>query len=84
MPIYEYRCETCGETNEFLVFGTEDGLKCKKCNGEALTKLMSAPNISVAGGSSLPGCGSSFPGSGMGGCGGSPDMCGNPGGCCGM
>ena len=77
MPIYEYRCETCGATNEFLVFGKEDGLKCKKCNGETLVKLMSAPSISVTGGSS-------FPDPGMGGCCGSPGSCGTPGGCCGM
>ena len=50
MPIFEYRCGKCGEVNEFLVLGTQDGLACKKCGSEDLVKLMSAHNVS--GGSS--------------------------------
>ncbi len=75
MPIYEYRCGTCGETSEFLVFGNEEGLKCKKCDGQDLKKLMSAPNISNSGGPSFH--------EHSGGCCGTPNSCGNPGSCCG-
>lgn len=80
MPIYEYKCDTCGSISEFIVFGSEEGLACKSCKGTDLTKLMSAHNTK--------GSGDSGPmdfGAGMGGCCGSgPGSCGAPGGCCGM
>ena len=77
MPIYEYRCEECDTVSEILVFGKEEGLSCRNCGSVSLTKLMSAPNISMGGGSV------SFDGP-PGGCCGSPDSCGTPGRCCGM
>ena len=82
MPIYEYRCEKCGEVSEVLVLGGEGKQSCRSCGSEDLTKLMSAPNISMGGGST------SFGEPAGGCCGspdscGSPDFCGNPGGCCG-
>ena len=76
MPIYEYRCEKCGTVNEMLVFNTKEQVSCKNCGSAELTKLMSAPNISMGGGSpsfEMP----------SGGCCGSPNSCGNPGSCCG-
>lgn len=43
MPIYEFRCEDCGEIFEELVFGGDlAGIKCKKCGSERVKKLMSA------------------------------------------
>jgi putative FmdB family regulatory protein len=77
MPIYEYRCQKCGEVSEVLLLGREDTPVCTSCGSSELTKLMSAPNISMGGGSL-----SCVPPAG--GCSGSPDSCGNPGGCCGM
>ncbi len=77
MPIYEYRCNGCGEINELLVFGDKEELSCKKCNGKDLVKLMSAANVSNT-------SGPSFSGHGGGGCCGSPNSCGSPGSCCGM
>ncbi len=44
MPIYEYRCETCGQVNEFLVLRKEEQHRCKQCGGQDLTKLLSAHN----------------------------------------
>lgn len=34
MPIYEYECETCGETTEILVVSSKPYAtpKCEKCN----------------------------------------------------
>ena len=81
MPIYEYRCGKCGEVSEALVLGREERLSCSSCGSEDLTKLMSAPNISMGGGSVA------F--DGPAGCGGSPDscgssdFCGSAGRCCG-
>jgi putative FmdB family regulatory protein len=80
MPIYEYRCEKCGTISEVLQLGREEVPSCKDCGGTDLTKVMSAPNISMGGSCS------SF---GEGGCSGSPDMCGSSphscgnSGCCG-
>jgi putative FmdB family regulatory protein len=48
MPIFEYRCENCGQTNEFLILGKQEQLHCRHCGGEDLTKLMSAHNTSSA------------------------------------
>jgi len=48
MPIYEYRCEKCGQMNEFLVLKREEALHCKQCGSEDLTKLLSAHNTSSA------------------------------------
>ena len=75
MPIYEYRCEKCGEVNEFLILGKQEKLSCKQCGGEDLTKLLSAHNTSSA-----PMKQVAEPGSG--GCCGSPNSCGAPGSCC--
>jgi putative FmdB family regulatory protein len=75
MPIFEYRCEKCGEVNEFLILGREEQLHCKQCGGEKLTKLLSAHNT--------PGSSSrEFPAPSPGGCCGSPNSCGTPGKCC--
>ena len=48
MPIYEYRCEKCGQVNEFLILGREESLRCKQCGSEDLTKLLSAHNTSIS------------------------------------
>ena len=44
MPIFEYRCGKCGQTNEFLILKKEEPLRCKQCGSEDLTKLLSAHN----------------------------------------
>jgi len=75
MPIYEYRCEKCGEVSEFLVLGPQQSLHCNGCGSEDLKKLMSAHNTTNSSSrqSSEP-----APGSGCG----NPNACGNPGSCC--
>jgi putative FmdB family regulatory protein len=75
MPIFEYRCEKCGQTNEFLILGKQEPLHCRHCGGEDLTKLMSAHNTSSA----SP---ERFAEKGPGSCCGSPHSCDTPGGCC--
>jgi len=37
MPIYEYRCEKCGQVNEFLILGNQHRLQCEQCGSEDLT-----------------------------------------------
>ena len=75
MPIYEYKCERCGATNELIVLGKEEAPSCKACGSSDLTKLMSAHNIA--------GSTNSYAGEAGGSCCGSPNSCGNPGSCCG-
>ena len=74
MPIYEYKCGSCGALSEFIVLGKEEGLECKACKSKELTKLMSAHNIA--------GPTPAFAGE-AGGCCGSANSCGSPGSCCG-
>jgi len=43
MPIYEYRCNDCGATSEFLVgIGSDvETLNCKQCGSSQLEKVLS-------------------------------------------
>ena len=43
MPIYEYYCEGCGKTNEYLIFpwSKEESLTCKSCSHTDIRKLVS-------------------------------------------
>lgn len=75
MPIYEYRCEKCGQVNEFLILGKQEQLLCKQCGGKDLTKRLSAHNTSG-------GLSREFAEAGAGGCCGAPHSCGTPGKCC--
>jgi len=75
MPIFEYRCEKCGEVNEFLILGKQEQLQCKQCGAKDLTKLLSAHNTT---GNSSP----KFAEPSSGSCCGTPHSCGTPGKCC--
>jgi len=37
MPIYEYRCDLCGEEFEELVFGSSPEVNCPKCKKAKVT-----------------------------------------------
>lgn len=52
MPIYEFRCEACGEVQEALrrIGQGAEGLACRRCGGERLTKQFST--FAAAGGPS--------------------------------
>lgn len=43
MPIYEYACKSCGITFQRLLLGQEEeeGIRCPKCKGKDLKKLVS-------------------------------------------
>jgi len=64
MPIYEYHCDTCDADFEVLVLSkTDTGSKCPRCDGDSVTKLMSASSCrpngipTGAGGFDAPDCG---------------------------
>jgi putative FmdB family regulatory protein len=61
MPIFEYRCESCGHKFETILFG-EQKPECPKCHTEKLEKQLSTFAVSAkSSGSSSPsmGCGQS-------------------------
>lgn len=51
MPIYEYKCNECGETQEVLhkSMQTVESVKCSSCGSEDLTRLISAANVFMGG-----------------------------------
>lgn len=67
MPLYEYRCDSCGNDFEALVRSARDEPKCPSCGASALTKQFSVPASARANGSassSLPLCEAPMPSGG--------------------
>jgi putative FmdB family regulatory protein len=51
MPIYEYRCQSCGHTLDALQKISDPHLTdCPDCGKSALKRLMSAPSFRLKGG----------------------------------
>lgn len=48
MPLFEYRCQDCGDHFETVVFDRRRKVTCKKCHSARVQKLVSA--FAVAGG----------------------------------
>jgi putative FmdB family regulatory protein len=45
MPIYEYRCEGCGnQYEEYLSTSTKPAPPCPECGGKKVTRLLSKIN----------------------------------------
>ncbi|MGH8670373.1 MAG: FmdB family zinc ribbon protein [Burkholderiales bacterium] len=50
MPIYEYRCESCGHQEEFLQKASEAPLtECPVCHKPTFSKLLSAAGFQLKG-----------------------------------
>jgi putative FmdB family regulatory protein len=45
MPLYEYRCENCGERVEVLVRSKSISPTCPNCGSPRLEKLLSVPYV---------------------------------------
>jgi putative FmdB family regulatory protein len=47
MPIYEYKCQACGEVAEILIRtpGDAQKVRCPACDSSELTRLMSRPAL---------------------------------------
>lgn len=41
MPIYEFRCQDCGEQFEELVSATEESVPCPKCQSPKTGRIIS-------------------------------------------
>lgn len=80
MPIYDIKCQACGQTVEVLVTRRDTRITCPDCGSPDTTKIMSATS-SLTGrtGTDLPGLGDT------GCCGSHPGHagCAGPGSCCG-
>jgi putative FmdB family regulatory protein len=43
MPIYEFKCQSCGSAFETLIMGfSTDGVTCPKCKSEQVKKKISS------------------------------------------
>jgi putative FmdB family regulatory protein len=61
MPIYEYKCESCGLTFEKLVFTSDkEDIKCPDCGDIRVERLLSSTCFMSP--SDAAGCASSSPG----------------------
>lgn len=60
MPIFEYKCESCGHNFEAILFGAQTP-ECPKCHTEKLEKQLSTFAVSKGSSSATPpmGCGQS-------------------------
>lgn len=70
MPLFEYRCNDCGNKFDELVNRADESVPCPKCHSGNTAKLLSvfAASVSDSGsfsGSGLPSC--AKPGCGAGG-----------------
>jgi len=45
MPIYEYRCDVCGQRVEVLVRSSAAQATCPDCGSRLSDKLFSVPNV---------------------------------------
>jgi putative FmdB family regulatory protein len=66
MPIYEFKCGSCGEVfEEFFTPGESDAaIQCPKCESGEVKKLLSACSAQVSGGTSTGGACAPAPGGG--------------------
>lgn len=77
MPIFEYRCQKCGNDFEELVSGDRNKqIPCPSCGSEQTEKLMSViGGISMGRGSGAPACAAN--------CAGASACAASGGACCG-
>jgi len=75
MPIYEYKCNACGDVTEILqgVGGNREVPKCENCGSEDVEKMWSSFAAVMAGGEGVS----------EGSCCGLTTPCDNPKRCCG-
>jgi putative FmdB family regulatory protein len=47
MPIYDFKCQQCGEVSEFLVanFSDSETLTCPDCGSQNMERQISAPSL---------------------------------------
>jgi putative FmdB family regulatory protein len=64
MPIYEYQCQECGEKFEKFVRSMNSPgpeIRCPKCGGRKVEKLLSSFGLQVSGSTGGPVCPTCMP-----------------------
>ncbi len=65
MPLYEYRCERCGnEFEDWKSISQRDEAECPECKSEKVQRLVRAFGMIGGSRSSAPACAPSRPGGG--------------------
>ena len=60
MPIYEFRCVSCGSIEEFILVGSRQiEMKCGACGGEDLERVLSRTNYAMGSSGSYQSSGAS-------------------------
>jgi len=56
MPIYEYRCESCGAVSEYLVgLGEDEKIRCRACGSDGINRILSASSYTLHSSARMPG-----------------------------
>jgi len=56
MPIYEYRCESCGAVSEYLVVKENEGpIRCRQCGSSRMDRILSASSFTLRSPERAPG-----------------------------
>lgn len=49
MPIFDYKCRTCGAVHEYIVKSSRTrSVRCADCGSKEMERLIGAPNVTVA------------------------------------
>jgi len=50
MPIYEYRCLSCGQVSSFLLLRADEPFtpRCRRCHGSSLERLLSRVHVRLS------------------------------------
>lgn len=65
MPIFDFKCDSCGAVFEELVASSDSPAPCPKCKSEKTKKLVSGFATNSSSSNSAPSCGSAGCGSGF-------------------
>lgn len=56
MPIYEYRCSSCGTEFEELIKRGAESVRCPRCSSAEVERKLSLFGLKASGSSSCPTC----------------------------
>jgi putative FmdB family regulatory protein len=71
MPIYEFRCEKCGELTELMFTSSEDTqeIRCRHCGAEEMSRVLSTTHYAMGRAANTPTASATTKSCGSGSCG---------------